>query len=143
MKFFVNPKETTRLYPWGDGGEQKQWWIDVKDHLSAKEERDVQAAGIPHMLQKPGTAEQVKADSEREMKMGLDIGRMALVRAAKAIVAWSLVDNDGHPMPVNEAAIGELIPDVFDAIDKAIDAHKAAKVAEKKEQSGSLGLKSA
>ena len=144
MQFFVNPKNTTRLYPWGEG-ENAQYWIEVKDHLSAKEERDIQTAGIPHILQKAGgkdTPAQAPAEG-REMKMGLDVGRMALIRAAKQIVRWSLTDADGQPMPLSEASIGELLPEQFDAIDKALDAHKEAKAAEKKDQSGSDSRKSA
>jgi predicted ATPase len=141
-QFFVNPKAVTRLYPWGEDADNKQWWIEVKDVLSAKEEKDVQAAGIPHMLQKP--ADKDVAAEQREVKMGLDVGRMSIVRAAKYVVRWSLVDETGQPMPLNEATIGELDPDSFDAIDKALDAHKAAVAAKKAQaQAGATGAKSA
>lgn len=129
--FFVNPKSSTRLYPWGEG-ENAQYWIDVKEQLSTKEEKDVQAAGIPHMLQKASAADAPQADQkDREVKMGLDMGRMSIVRASKFILAWSLLDNDGHPVPLSEAAIGELDPESFDAIEKALDAHKTAVLAKK------------
>jgi hypothetical protein len=68
---------------------------------------------------------------------------MSLVRATKAIVDWSLVDSDGARMPLSEASIGELLPEVFDAIDKALDAHKKAKADEKKLPSGTTLPKSA
>lgn len=133
MQFFVNPKDVTRLYPWGEA--TKEHWVEVKNHLSAKEEQDVRAAGIPHMLQKPGdpnaSAEQAQRDAQgREVKMGLDMGRMALVRVKSYVVRWSLT-NDGAAVPVSEAAIGELLPEVFDALDKAIDEHKKVQAAGK------------
>jgi hypothetical protein len=130
MQFFINPKNVDRLYPWGEDGDSKQYWIEVKRHLSAKESQDVRAAGIPHIMQKPGDPsqtqeQQVAAAKEREVKMGLDMGRMALVRATKYIVRWSLPDASGATMPLSESTIGELLPEQFDAIDKALDAHKA------------------
>jgi hypothetical protein len=145
MQFFVNPKATTILYPWGEDADNKAYWVRVKDHLSTKEEKDVQAAGIPHMLQKAQAegAQAEVAPADRETKVGLDIGRMSLVRATKAIVDWSLVDSDGARMPLSEASIGELLPEVFDAIDKALDAHKKAKADEKKLPSGTTLPKSA
>lgn len=143
MQFFVNPKNTTRLYPWGQEGDAAQYWIQVKDHLSTKEERDIQTAGIPHILQKAGVKDAPEPTEGREMKMGLDVGRMALVRASKQIVQWSLTDNEGQPMPLSEAAVGELLPEVFEAIDKALDGHKAAMAAQKKTKDSDAGRKSA
>jgi hypothetical protein len=129
MQFFINPKNVDRLYPWGEDAEHKEYWVEVKRHLSARESQDVRAAGIPHVMQKPGdpnltTEQQTKAAAEREVKMGLDMGRMALVRATKYIVKWSIPGPDGSTMPLSEATIGELLPEVFDAIDKALDTHK-------------------
>lgn len=129
MQFFINPKNVDRLYPWGEDGDNKQYWIEVKRHLSSKESQDVRAAGIPHIMQKPGDqtltqAQQVEAAKEREVKMGLDMGRMALVRAVKYILKWSIPGPDGSTMPLSEATIGELLPEQFDAIDKALDEHK-------------------
>jgi hypothetical protein len=129
MQFFINPKNLDRLYPWGEDGDGKQYWIEVKRHLSARESQDIRAAGIPHIMQKPGdpklsAAEQEKLAQTREVKMGLDMGRMALVRATKYIVRWSLPDDEGKTMPLSEATLGELLPEQFDAIDKALDAHK-------------------
>ncbi len=145
MQFFVNTKKTVRLYPWGEGDNAK-WWIQVKECLSAKEAKDVQAAGIPHLMQKPGDPDEREEDKkQREVKMGLDMGRMSIVRASKYIVQWSLVDADGDPMPLSEAAIGELLEDKFDAIDKALDAHAKAQEAAKNAVplAGATGQKSA
>ena len=145
MQFFVNPKNVTRLYPWGEG-ENKQYWIDVANHLSAKEDKDVQAAGIPHVMQKPGDPNETpESRREREVKMGLDMGRMSIVRAAKYIKAWSITGLDGSPVPLSEAAIGELLPAVFEAIDKALDKHKTAMEAAVADppQDGTASLKSA
>jgi hypothetical protein len=108
MQFFINPKNLDRLYPWGEDGDGKQYWIEVKRHLSARESQDIRAAGIPHIMQKPGdpklsAAEQEKLAQTREVKMGLDMGRMALVRATKYIVRWSLPDDEGKTMPLSEA----------------------------------------
>lgn len=130
MQFVVNPKNVTRLFPWGQDGDAKQWWIDVKETLSAREDKLVQGAGIPHMLQKTDAQAGQPAG---EVKMGLDMGRMAIVRARQYIVGWSLTDLQGAPLPLNEDSIGELLPEVLDAIDKALDAHKA-KVLEGKAQ---------
>lgn len=143
-QFFVNPKAVTRLYPWGEADDNNAYWIEVKETLSAKEERDVQTAGIPHMLQKADAKDAPVPEGQREVKMGLDVGRMALVRAAKFIVRWSLSGLDGTTMPLSEAAIGELEPDCFEAIDKALDAHKAAVAAKKAQAQATMtGSKSA
>ena len=109
MQFFINPKNVDRLYPWGEDAEHKEYWVEVKRHLSARESQDVRAAGIPHVMQKPGdpnltTEQQTKAAAEREVKMGLDMGRMALVRATKYIVRWSLTDAEGKPMPLRSTS---------------------------------------
>lgn len=132
-QFFVNPKAVDRLFPWG---EDDPHYVDVKRDLSARDEQEIKAAGIPHMLQKPAAEGSAEADPSaadgREVKMGLDIGRMSAVRMRKFIVGWSLVDDeDGTPIPVSEQTIGELLPDVFGAIDKAIDVHKKAQAAKK------------
>lgn len=138
-RFFVNPKGVTRLYPWGEDPDSKQWWIDVKNDTSARDEQEIRAAGIPHMLQKPGQEGETDEQRQgREVKMGLDVGRMSLVRAMKYLIAWSLVDDeDGTPIPLTEQSVGELLPETFDAIDKALDAHK--KVQAEKNGRGPVG----
>jgi hypothetical protein len=143
MQFFVDPTAVETIFPWGE----KQPYVVVKKFLTAKEEQMVRAAGIPHMLAKSDDAKAVKAAKAaaaegqevegREMKMGLDMGRMKLVRASAYIVSWGVMLR-GKPVEPNEQTIGNLLPHVFDALDAALDAHKEKMDAEKKSESGEI-----
>lgn len=127
MQWFIDPKDTIRL----DIGDDQ--YIDIKKRLSAKEAKDVQAAGINSMRVKTNAAEVPEED--REVNMGLDMGAMALTRAEKYIVGWSL-SREGKPVSVSREAIQSLTTDAFNAIDKALDTHIKAMDEEKKVKNG-------
>jgi hypothetical protein len=148
FEFFVNPKHTAVLYPWKHMAGAENDWIKVKKFLSVREAQEVQTAGLDHIRtarakeEKPDTDDIVQENQEPdEVKMGLDVGRMKLVRALKYIVAWS-ISLDGAVMPINEETVGNLHEDVFKAIDEALDAHKKQVDREKKDQAGSATLTS-
>jgi hypothetical protein len=128
MQLFINPKDTVRLTLF-DG----QHWIDVKKRLSVKETKDIQAAGITHMSAR-ASQESIPED-QREVKMGLDMGRLSLARAEKYVVGWSFTLGEA-PVAVTPQAISDLLPEVFDAIDVALDAHIKEQEAEKKAKTG-------
>lgn len=142
-QIFVNPKDTERLYLWRDT-EGDSYWIDVKANLSAKETQQVQSSGIDHMMAKANQAKaQIEGEEpaqDQEIKLGLDMGAMKLTRAEKYIVAWSFTrTNSGgqeSPVPVNAESIGELLPEVFEEIEKQLDAYIAKREAEKKAKLG-------
>jgi hypothetical protein len=149
LEFFVNPKHTETLYPWKHmaGGENE--WIKVKKFLSVREAQEVQTAGLDHIRtarakdEKPDGDGVVQENEEpSEVKMGVDVGRMKLIRALKYIVGWSLT-MDGAAVPINEETVGNLHEEIFKSIDEALDAHKKRVDKEKKDQSGLVTLTSA
>lgn len=140
LQIFINPKHTERLYPLKHMAGGEGYWIDVKKFLSTREEQNVRASGIPHLMSKASDADLSEEErKEREVKMGLDMGRMKIVRAASYIVAWNMPSpsGDGTVAALNEHSIGEMVPAIFDAIDKALDEHKARMEKEGNAQSGS------
>lgn len=138
LQLFINPKHTERLYPLKHLAGGESLYIDVKKFLSAREEQQVRTSGIPHLMSKASDADLTEEErKDREVKMGLDMGRMKIVRAASYIVGWNFPAPNGEGIaPLNEHSIGEMTPQIFDAIDKALDDHKAAVEKEKNVQSG-------
>ena len=108
---FVQPK-IVRL-PLSDGD-----WIDVKVELTAGEER----ASYARMTK---TLEAGKPAQ-------LDPAQVELATILAYLVGWSLVDAQGAPAPIDADTILGLDADTFTEIYKAIAAHEAARVEEKK-----------
>jgi hypothetical protein len=102
---FVVP-DVTRLHL--KGGH----WIDVKAELTYGEHEDM----LGSMRRQFGPGESPQLDPTR-------IGRC---RMAAWIVAWSLVDNTGKPIPVGPSGFSNLKMSMARAIRDAIDLHELA-----------------
>lgn len=102
---FVQP-DVVRL-PLSDGD-----WIDVKKELNAGEQRRV-------------FSRLVKAMHFNE-KAEVDPEQVGLSKVVEFLVGWSFTDSGGKPVPVSEAAIGNLDGATYAEIVKAVDAHEEA-----------------
>jgi hypothetical protein len=87
-------------------------WIDVKKELNAGESRKV-------------FTRLVKAMHFNE-KAEVDPDQVGLSKVVEFLVGWSLVDAQGKPVPVSEAAINNLDSATYAEVVKVIDAHEAA-----------------
>jgi hypothetical protein len=61
-----------------------------------------------------------------------DYASYPIARILAALVGWSFVDASGQPAAISQGALEFLRPAVFNAITAALDAHDAARDAEKK-----------
>jgi len=102
---FVQP-ESVRL-PLSDGD-----YLDVKRELTAGEQRGVFTDLIKTM----------HAGEAAE----LDPKLVGTTKIVAYVLAWSLTDAAGQPVPFSEAALNNLTPEDFAEIAKAIDDHEAA-----------------
>lgn len=116
--------ETTRI-DLSDGQ-----WIEVKQELSAGEEKRYRAAGLKRMSQRKGDNDEFQNDVE------IDFAAMALARVVTYLVDWSAKGPNGKAMPCTKDAIAQLDTASFDEIDLAIQQHIEKVAAEKKDQSG-------
>ncbi len=100
-------------------------WIDVKKELNAGESRKV-------------FTRLVKAMHFNE-KAEVDPDQVGLSKVVEFLVGWSLVDAQGKPVPVSEAAINNLDAATYAEVVKAIDAHEAAGEAAREEAKNEKG----
>ena len=120
--WFVRP-ETVRL-PLSE-----EQWIEVKKRLTVGEER--------------AAFQQSVGDTQtRDGGWKPNFEMIGLVTVAAYIVRWSLVDDDGAPVPVSVQAIQALDVAHYTEIDAAIDVHikrvEAALAAEKNGTGGEI-----
>ena len=101
-------------------------WVDVKHRLNAGEHRRLHGRMVKDMV--PGMRPTLKPEMVRFVKL------------VEYILDWSMTDAKGKPVPVDESAIDNLDPDVFEEFAKAIDEHEdrvdAERAAEKNGQDG-------
>ena len=104
-------------------------WIEVKRRLTAGEERRVFARVIKTMH----AGERAELDPEQ----------VGVTRIAEYVVEWGgpgFSDGTGRAVPYSTAALDHLDPDVYRAIERAVEAHeareRAARDAEKNERDG-------
>jgi len=100
-------------------------WVDVKHRLNAGEQRRVYGRMVKEM--------------QAGVRPTLNPEMVGLTRLSEYIVGWSMTDGRG-PVPVSEAAIDNLDPDLFNEIDTALNAHEervdAERAAEKNDRDG-------
>lgn len=101
-------------------------WIDVKHRLNAGERRRV----FGRMVKDMGVG--IRTTYNPEM--------VGITRLVEYLVNWSLADDLGRAVPVSEAAIDNLDPDLYSEISTALDAHEekveAERTAEKNDRDG-------
>jgi hypothetical protein len=85
-------------------------WIDVKQELTAGEQRRVMAGYVKEM--------------QAGVRTTLDPELVGKTRLQEYIVGWSFVDFDGKPEPFSASALDHLDMDTYREIDDAIDAHE-------------------
>lgn len=118
MSVFVDP-EVIRLPL--DLPEQPDAWIEVKRELTVGELRRMQAAGITYMS---GADTAAASGDQSDVKMGIDMARMALAKAQAFIVDWNLRGKDGKEVPYKPSTVPNLKEAVFAKIEAAIDQHR-------------------
>jgi hypothetical protein len=116
---FVQPR-TVRL-PLSDGD-----WMDVKGELSAGEERDMYAT--------------LRRQLQGDKATVADYSLLNRGRLLAYLLAWSLTDADGTPVPVSAGALDQMTgPDFVEmaaALDAHIDALITARTTEKNSRDG-------
>ncbi|MCR4375676.1 MAG: hypothetical protein NUW22_12585 [Acidobacteria bacterium] len=135
MEFFAGT-ETDTLYPFGGD----QYWIAVKRELTAGEDRALAHAAIGR-----GTRE-VGPDGQptNEVGFALDLDKAAFKKVALYLHEWNLTDRQKRVVDIGTeakkvAALRNLKPPQFRAIEVAIDAYVLERLIEKKVPSGSDG----
>ncbi len=100
-------------------------YIDVKKELNAGEQRRVFSRLVKtmHFSEKP------EVDPEQ----------VGLSKVVEYLVGWSFADVSGKPVPVSEAALGNLDGETYGEIVKAIDAHDDAVTAERDARKNETG----
>jgi hypothetical protein len=131
---FLASTETDKLHPF-DGN--TDIWIDIKRELTAGEERQITGAAF-RRASRPVTED----GGETRMSFDLDYGLAGFMKVAIYLDDWNLTGLDGKPLDISTSgkkidALKNLRPDVFAAIESAIDTAVAARHEEKKLQSGS------
>ena len=123
---FVQP-ELVRLSL--SGGDE---WIDVKKTLNAGETRRVFARLVKTMR-----------TGGESFSTELDPEKVGVTKLVEYIVGWSFKDSEGKPVPVSEAALDNLMPDVYRELIELIDKHedeqkKASEAAKEKNPTGAI-----
>ena len=124
--WFTKPLTTRLSLPDLAGMDQDQW-IDVKHELSAGEQRAAMAR----------TVHSIRADGRIEP----NLEQVGVAEVLAYLVDWSLRDEQGKSVPLNESALKALRVDAARAIEDTVRAHVAA-VAEaaKKASTGTTSL---
>lgn len=108
--FLSGYNSTTRLFIDPD----KKWWIDVKDHLSRREQATASAALIQSTVRYVGID-----DAETTGSINTTAYQMELVVAS--VVDWNLTDEEDQPLPLSpdedkRESINRLPSEVFTTI---------------------------
>lgn len=124
--WFAKPSVTRLSLPDLAGMDQDQW-IEVKHELSAGEQRAAMAR----------TVHSIRADGRIEP----NLEQVGVAEVLAYLVDWSLRDEQGKSVPLNESALKALRVDAARAIEDTVRAHVAA-VAEaaKKASTGTTSL---
>lgn len=108
MKWFANVRNNKRIdIPEIDG------WIEVREELSIGEERNVFAGAI--------RGQTTMADGL--VRTDYDHQKVTFGMVVSHLTDWSARDEHDKPVPLSEDAIHALEPSVYNAIEKAVNAH--------------------
>lgn len=99
------------------------FWIKLKKFLTVGEDRQVATAGWRSM--------------SRDAEIQIDWQRQMFARAETYITDWSLTDDNAVKLPITREVIQTLDPDLYAAIDAAVNTHVLAMAEEKKLRNGS------
>lgn len=100
-------------------------FIDVKKELNAGEQRRV----FTRLVKAMHFNEKAEVNPEQ----------VGLSKVVEFLVGWSFTDSSGQPVPVSEAAIGNLDGETFTEIVKLVDAHEAAGDAAREQEKNARG----
>ncbi len=100
-------------------------WIDVKKELNVGEAR----AAHGRLYKPMHFGERAEIDPEQ----------VGLAKTVAYIVGWSLTNSDGKPEPFSEEALLSLSVDVYQEIEKAVDAHETKQDAEREARKNATG----
>lgn len=130
MEFFAST-ETETLTPFADAPDR---WITVKRELTAGEDRQLAYSALVR------TTRPIEVDGSMANALGfsMDIDKAAFVKVGLYLVDWNLPGADGKTIEIAASpaakftALRNLKPDVFRAIEVAIDTYVDQLVAQKK-----------
>jgi hypothetical protein len=86
-------------------------YIDVKRRLNAGETRRV----FSRMVAKMQPGEPIDLNPEL----------VGFTKVSEYLIGWSLTDSQGRPVPISDAAINNLDPDLYFEITRAVNNHEA------------------
>jgi hypothetical protein len=110
------------------------FWLEVKRELTEGERRRVQMAGFKGMSgfgttpQRPG--------EKRDTTMEIDWLAQSYTRTLTWVVDWSLADEKAVKLALTRDTLEALHPDVYGAIETALNAHVEQQEQEKKRPAG-------
>lgn len=95
----------------GDG-----FWIEVKKELTAGERSRIRVAGIRSYSHKP-------AEVVDEVTSNVDLDAATFEKVRIWLADWSLTDDKGNKLKLNSDTLHALRTDVYDVIDRQVEAH--------------------
>lgn len=101
-------------------------WVEFKDKLTIGEKKRLEGSGVAAVRDPSG-------DTRAKQSFELDFERLGLARLEAYVVAWSFVGLDKKALAVTPEAIGSLVPEIADELEKALDEHIKKVEAAKKE----------
>lgn len=105
------------------------FWIELKQELTIGEQRRMETAGFRGA--RTGTSV-----PEGDNEISIDWRAQSFARTEIYLVDWSLADDAGNKLKLTKDTIQALRQDVYDLIEKAINAHVEARAAVKKADAG-------
>lgn len=103
------------------------FWIEIKKDLNEGERRRSATAGFRGMTVQGGDR-----NADKPQEITIDWASQSLARTLAYLLDWNLLDDKGNKLPVKRDSIEALHPDVYDVIEKGINAHVEQRAAEKK-----------
>lgn len=113
-----------------------EFWVEFRERLTVGEKKRMTTGGFR------GVTGMGSKDPDATPSIDVDWTTQAFGRMATYLVDWSLADDNGNKMPLGNSrntrldAIMNLDEDVYDVIEKALNAHVEAMEESKKAQAG-------
>lgn len=127
----TNPNTVTRegVFVDPESGDTHPFWLALRKRLNVGEERDILTAGWKGMTAGPtepgGTAQ-----------ININWSAQGFARAAAYIKDWSLTDDDGKKLSCDIDTIRSLRSEVFEVVERVLNAHVEAVQGERKTPAG-------
>lgn len=117
----------------------EQCWIECKLMLSVGEQKAVDTAGFRGMTGFGKVEDEATGDVKRkETAIDIDWKSQAFARVLAYVLDWSFTDENNNKIPVRPSTVYALIPQVFEAVEQALNKHVEDQQAKQGPQAGSV-----